>query len=133
MASLTFHLPTPNLYRTGNILDVPFAHVGEGMIQFVTDLVMCVLGNTDPFRFRQHLQAGGDIDAVALDTALLNDNIAQIYADPKDQAPCLGYGRIAFMQRRLYFDGIADSFNDGGELNQQAVANGLDDRAVAAL
>ena len=86
----------------------------------------------NPSRRRDLLQAGGDVDAVAEDVVALDDDVADVDADAEGNAPILGYLGGAVSHRRLHLDRAAHSIDHARELQQQAVAGGLDDAAAVA-
>jgi hypothetical protein len=53
-----------------------------------TDLPMGIVGGADTAGLRDSFEARGDVDAVAKDIVFVNDNIADVNADPEfDSAP----------------------------------------------
>ena len=71
-----------------------------------------------------------DIDAVAEDVAVLDDDVAEIDADAELDALLRGDTGIALGHPALHRDGAAHRIDDAGEFDQQAVAGGLDDAAA---
>ena len=88
-------------------------------------------GETKPAGRRQGLQPRRDIDAVAVERAVLDDDVADIDADAQLQPPPGRHGRVLARQPLLDRKGGLDGGDDAGELHQQAVAGGVDQPAVA--
>ena len=87
-------------------------------------------GDGDAARLGQRLHAVGDVDAVAVDVVALDDDVAEIDADAEIE-PLLGrHGGVALRLLLLHLDGAAHGVDDAGELDQQAVAHGLDQPPV---
>ena len=91
------------------------------------DLVVHHLRNADPTRFCERLQPGGDIDAVAEDILVLDDDVAEIDPNPEPDAVVLGYVGLAVDHRPLQFHRTAHRVDDAWEFRQQAIAGILDD------
>jgi hypothetical protein len=53
----------------------------EADVEPVADLLAHCGGDADAARFRDRLEARGDVDAVAEDVAVLDDHIAEVDAD----------------------------------------------------
>ena len=70
----------------------------------------------------QRFQAGGDVDAVAEDVAVLDHDVADIDADAKPQAVLVRQVLVCRGQRVLDLHRAVDGFDDAGELRQHAVA-----------
>ena len=78
----------------------------------------------------QLLQAGGDVDAVAVDVLALDDHVAEVDADAERDALGLGHVPLALGHALLDRDRAGDRVDDAGELDQRAVAHQLDDPAL---
>src|SRR5271165_21112 len=87
--------------------------------------------NADTARLGQAFEPGGNIDAVAKDVAVLDDDIADIDADAELDAAVRWHRCIAFGQRCcLHLCRAAERVDDAGELDQKAIAGRLDDPAL---
>jgi hypothetical protein len=78
------------------------------------------------------LEAGRDIDPVPEHVALVNDDIAKIDAHAIGDAAIHGSGAFEFRHGSLDVDSASDGVLGGGELDQHAIAGGLDDPPAAA-
>jgi len=83
VALAALHSPGPpdTPYRTGDVLDVVRTEILDGEAQRVEHLIACHAAYADPSRLGQRLQPRGDIDAVAKDVALIDDDVADVDAD----------------------------------------------------
>ncbi|HZS84803.1 MAG TPA: hypothetical protein VFA50_18145 [Stellaceae bacterium] len=80
----------------------------------------------------QRPEAGGDVDAVAEEIAVIDDDIAEIDADAQAQAAIGGDRSVEALDCALKGDGAVDGFDGIGEFGEKPVARGLDDMAAAA-
>jgi hypothetical protein len=68
------------------------------------------------------LQAGGDVDAVAVDVLAVDDHVAEVDADA-ERKPVLGrQGGVALAQGLLDADSAGQRLDDAREVGQHAVA-----------
>jgi hypothetical protein len=107
-----------------------FAPVFEGEIEAACHILLHPCRNADPAGLGQAFEAGGDIDAVAKDIAVLGDDVALVNADAELDPPFPRHRVIGFGHCRLHFGGASHRIDDAGELEKQTVAGGLDDAAV---
>src|SRR6202007_811019 len=81
----------------------------------------------NPTRLSQRFEPGGNVDAIAEDVAILDDDVTDIDAHAKfDAALCRCRG-AAGAHLPLPLDRTAHRVDDAGELDKQAVAGSLDD------
>ena len=78
----------------------------------------------------QAFKAGGDVDAVAKDVAVLDDDVAHIDANAQFDAILRRQWPIAVRQRRLHRCRAAQGVDNADELDQQTVTPGLDHPAL---
>src|SRR5215212_9259561 len=78
------------------------------------------------------LHASSDVYAVAEDVVTLDDYVAEVDTNAEGDAPVLGYIGTAVGHRRLHLDRAAHGIDHARELQQQAVACGLDDTTTMA-
>src|SRR3546814_12230386 len=79
---------------SSDVLDVVLAGVLEPIGQATADLVAGCPGQADAAGLGQALQAGRDVDAVAVDIVVLVDDVAEVDADA--EADALGLWAILF-------------------------------------
>ena len=86
-------------------------------------------GNADAARIGERLEPRRDIDAVAIDVVAVDDDVAEIDADP--QLDCrFAWRQYARSDSVLNVDSAFDRVDDARELNQRSVADQLDDAAI---
>jgi hypothetical protein len=95
-----------------------------------TNLVAHHPRDADPTGLGQRLQARRDIDPVAKNVVALDNDVVEIDADAKPDAPLVGQLGLAVEHAALHFGRTAHRVDDAGEFRQHAVAGGLDDAAV---
>ena len=81
-------------------------------------------------RLGQPFEAGGNIDAIAKDVAILDDDVTDIDADAQLDAVLGRRAGVAPGHFVLHFDGTAQCIHHAGELDQEPVAGGLDEAAA---
>jgi hypothetical protein len=70
-----------NTHRAGDVFDLLFAQILERDVKLIADLVAHYPAYVDPAGLGQSFEARGDVDAVAVNVALVDHNIAEIDAD----------------------------------------------------
>src|SRR4051794_25829940 len=128
MARLENH--APSLDRLGDVLDPLRAHRGKADRELACNLLTHPTRDADPTRLGQALQPGGDVDAVAVDVVVLDDDVAGVDADAEADLLVLGDARLALGHAALDGDGTGDRVDDAAELAQHAIAHELDNPAV---
>ena len=108
------------------------AHVLERDVELVAHLVTHNSTDADSARFSQCFQARCKVDTIAEDIVLIDDDIAEIDADTKFDAPLFRHVGIAPSHLTLHLDGAAHRIDHAVEFNEQAVATRLHD-ATAVL
>jgi len=101
--------------RPGDVLDALLAHVFEGVGEPVADVVADRARDADAAGGGQPLQPCGDVDAVAINVAAVNDHVAEIDADAEAQSVYLGEIQIAAGHRALDLARTAHRIDDAGE------------------
>ena len=119
-----------NAHRTRDIFDLLFAHVFEREIELVADLVAHHPADANTPRRGERLKARRDIDTVPVDVVAVDDDVADIDADAKLDAPIDWNCGIALVHATLDLDRAAHCVDDAGEFDQCAVTGGLDDAAA---
>ncbi len=91
---------------------------------------MGVVGDADAARLGDPLEPRRDIDAVAENIVVVEDDVADMDADAKLDPELGRHVDIPLRHRALHFHRTARRIDGAGELDQHAVAGGLDDAAV---
>jgi hypothetical protein len=106
------------------------AQVLKPEIDFVAHLVTHDPADADPARLGQGFQPRRDIDAIAEDVVVVDDDVAEIDADAKLDAALARDTVIAQRHLALQFDRAAHRIDDAREFDQQPVAGRLDNAAA---
>ena len=114
-------------YRPVDILEGFLAKIVEGEIGLASDLLECTPGQADAARLAFVLDPRGDIDAVAKNIVTLDDDVADVDADPKRNLLRRAIGLLCHLA--LHFDGAGNRIDGASELDQHSVASGLNDAA----
>ncbi len=120
-------MPFPHPDRPLDVLDAHLATVGEGDRDPVAEALIDDRGDADAARLGQRLQPRGDVDAVAINVVAVDDDVAEIDADPEGDARP---GGRQVVHGALDGHGALDRIDDRGELDQRAVADQLDDASA---
>ena len=89
-----------------------------------------VFRDADAVRLGDSLQPRCDVDAVALDVALLNNDVAEIHTNPECDPLFLWCPGIALDHPLLHGNRAGDGLDHARELDQNAVAGRLNARGV---
>jgi len=81
----------------------------------------------NPARLSQRFEPGCNVDAVAEDVAILDDDVTDIDAHAKFDAPPCPCRGVAGDHLPLHLDRAAHRVDDAGELDKEAVAGRFDD------
>lgn len=91
-----------------------------------SDLPPDIVGHDDPARIGQGLQAGGDVDDIAEEIAVVVDDVADLDTGAEQHAPRRRLVGAAPVHPALDLDGAGHRRDAAGELDQEPVARGLD-------
>jgi hypothetical protein len=116
-----------------DVLDLLLAEIIEGDVEPIAHLLVRRGAEADPARLSQRFEPGGNVDPVAKDVAILDDDVADIDAHAKFDAPLCRYCGVAGDHLALHLDRTAYRVDDAGELDKEAVTGGLDDPAAVLL
>ena len=83
--------------------------------------------DANPARLRKSLQPGRDIDGIAEQVVALNDDVADVDADPKPHLLIGRSIRVLLSYGVLNFDGAFHGIHGAGEIGKNAVARGVED------
>ena len=106
------------------------AAVFKNDIELALDLIVRPAREADASRVGDPFQPRGDVDTVAKNVVVLNDNVANIDADTQLDALVLRLSSVALGHSVLNFDGAARGIDGAGELDQGSIACPLDDAAT---
>ena len=118
-------------HRPNDVLDALLAQIVKGNRQLVADLIADRPRNAEPARLAQALQTRGDVDAVAENISLLDDDIADVDADSENEPLVLGHVLSAPGSSLLHRDRAGHGVDRARELDQYPVARGFDDASAA--
>src|SRR6266851_9777680 len=91
-------------------------------IELVPDLVVDGLRNADRAGLGERLESRGDVDAIAEDIIAVDDDVAEVDADPQLEAALGRYGIVDRTRCLLHLDRAAQRIDDARKIRQQAVA-----------
>ncbi len=74
-------------------------------------------------------EAGGYVDAIAMDVLSLDDDVAKVNPDAKKHLSTIGFAVLPCRHIVLYIRRTLDGIDDTAELDQEAVTHGLDEAA----
>ena len=117
------------LHRFSNILEELRAHIITDKIDLAPDLPVGVIGQADPARFCNAFKTGSNVDAVAKDIVVIDDDVADVDADAEFDPLILRHRSVLLGHAALDFNGAAYCIDGAGKLDQHAVAGRLDDAA----
>ena len=117
--------------RTGDVLDALLAEILEcELFQSLADLVAHGARDADAAGLGEHFEPRRDVDAVAKDVVVLDDHVAEIDADAELDPPRRRDVGVASRHPALDLGRAQHRIGDAVELDQHAVAGGLDDAAL---
>ena len=102
------------------------AQVVEREVELAVDFLVHFGGNPDPACLGQRFDARRDVDAIAEDVVLVDDDVADVDADAVLDLLFRRHAGIALGHAALHVHRAANRIDDASELQQQAVAGGLD-------
>lgn len=86
-----------------------------------------VIGKADTTRLCNPFKPRSDVDAIAEDIVFVDDDIPDVYPDPKLDPGIVRHGDVLCGDAALDFDRATSCVHRTGKLYQHAVAGGLDD------
>src|SRR2546421_13118976 len=104
-------------HRPGDVLDLLPADIRKRVGQLAVELIPHHTGYADAPGLGESLQPGGDIDAVAENVVAIGDNVAEIDADPKPDAPVFRHVGFVIEDQALHLYGAAHRIDDAGEFD----------------
>jgi hypothetical protein len=106
------------------------AHIVEGDIDLAADLTLRVLGDANAARLCDPFETHCNIDPIAKDVIVCDDDITYVNADAKFDPLFLRHTGILFRHAALDFVGTSHSVDHAGELNESTVPCILDDTSA---
>jgi hypothetical protein len=91
---------------------------------------LCVVRDANATRLRNPFKASGDVDAVAKDIVVIDDDVTDVDADAKFDPLDLRHRSILLSHTALDLNGAAHRIYDTAELSEHAIARVLDDLAT---
>src|SRR5262252_400944 len=119
-----------NAHRPGDVLDLLLAHVFERDGELVAYLVSYHPADADAARFSQSLKPRCDVDTVAEDVVVVDDDVAEIDPDAEIDAPFGVDASITCGHLALHFDRATNRIDHAHKLAKQTVARCVDDAAA---
>ena len=116
---------------TSDVLQILLAHVFKTTIEPSLNLVADDCGNTYAAWCRQPLQPCRNIDAIAVDVAVGDHDVAEIDADAKFHPLVFLDRRVAVGHIALHRDGARDGLDNALKLSEEAVTSILNDPSLA--
>ena len=113
--------------RPRDILELLLAQILEGDVEPALHVLLHAARHADPARLGQCLQPGRHVNSVAPHVAAVDDDVAEVDADPKLDALLRRRVGVALDHAALDFDGAADRVHDAREFHQHPVAGGAHD------
>jgi hypothetical protein len=118
------------MHRFGDILECLQTHILLGDVYLAPNLPTSIVGDTDAAGVGYSFKARGNVDAIAEDVVVIDDDIADVDADPEIDPHCRGDVGVLRRHSALDFDRTARGVDRTRKLDQHAVAGGLDDAAA---
>jgi hypothetical protein len=103
--------------RAGDILNRLLAEISEGERELVSDLIIRRARDAQAPRLAESLQAGGNVDAIAENVAVVDDDIAYIDTDAKNDALVLANSCVATEHAALNGNRALHRIDDAAKLD----------------
>src|SRR5690349_12084026 len=110
-----------------DVLDLLFACILEIKIKLIAHLISHGAADADPPGLRQSFETRRDIDAVAKNVLVINDDVADVQTDTELNTPFWRYLGIALSHLPLDVDSTTHGIDDTGKLDKDAVPRRLND------
>src|SRR5262249_48300787 len=117
-------------HRLGHVLQALGSEVFERLVDLILDLVIGAARNQDATWFGNPFQAGRDVDAVAVEIAAFDHDVAQVDSNTQHYPSILRPPRIGGFHPLLQDARAFDRIYGAGKFDQCAVAHELDDPPV---
>src|SRR5580704_16478707 len=113
-------------HRSRDVLERLLSEVNELRLNPPPHMLVGRAGNAHAAGFRNALQAGGDVDAVAKDILALDKHVAEMNADSVEDTLRLEGAFVASRHLPLHRQGAFDRRDDGREFDEHPVAHRLE-------
>src|ERR1700676_3844243 len=90
---------------------------------------MCLARNANSAWFGDTLKPCGDVNVIAVNVLIIDDDVAEVYANPKFDPLIDTDPGIPLAHAALHLNGASYCVNHGRKLDQHAVSSRLDDAA----
>ncbi len=115
------------MHGSDDVLDFLFAQILELHLQLAANLAVDIARDADTTGLGERLEPSRQIDAVAIEIAALDEDIAEIDADAQEDVLIVGHARVLRLHRLLQVDGAFHGVDDAGVLDKDAIAHDLED------
>src|SRR5262249_26450366 len=116
--------------RFRDVLELLLTQIIESELCLAANMVENSPRDDDAPGIGQGLDPCGYIDPITVEVIALDHNVAQIDADSQSNSPALRQVCIGGLHTLLQLDSAFDGIHGAGKLDQDAVANVLDDAAA---
>jgi hypothetical protein len=106
------------------------AHIVIGNFGLASDLAVSVIGDANAAGVRDPFETSRDVDAVAEDVVVIDDDVADMHADAKFNSLAFRHIDVAVFHAALNLDGAAYRVDGAGKFHQHPIAGGSDDAAA---
>jgi hypothetical protein len=106
------------------------ADIYKRELHLAENLYVHLARDANASRFRDYFETSSDIDAIAIDTGIVEDDVALIDADAKAHAAPFFNAGIALRHRPLDCHGALGCVHDAAELREDPIAGGVNDAAA---
>ena len=113
-----------------NVFELLLAHVAYIERELALDLVVGIFGKADRAGPGERLHASGNVDAIAIDIALVDDDVTDVDADAEFDPPIFGNCSVALCHGALDFHGATNGIDRARKFDKSTVTCGLDDTAA---
>ena len=119
-----------NLHRLLYILELLVAGIFERYVNFATHLPESIVRYANAARLGDAFESRRNVDAIAENITFLDDDIADVNADPDFNTALGRYVLVSLRHSPLRLDGTTRGINGAAEFNQESVAGAFDDATV---
>src|SRR5580658_7646671 len=108
-------------HRLGDIFKLLLAHVADVDRELALDLLIGLVRKADRTRLRQRLDASGNIDAVAVNFASVNNDVADVDADAEFDPALFRDDRVTLGHLLLYLDGALGCIDRARKFDEHGI------------